>query len=94
VDAGRIFIRVWHLRSGGENASGTVRIGTMLLVYWLTRRLTNDPLVASVAMFVMLGTPYFIKYASHAVTDVPAAFLFACAIGAWSLAALIHPLSG
>src|SRR5580658_3078340 len=61
-------------------------IGAMLLVYWLARRLLNDTLAASVAMFVMLGTPYFIKYAARAMTDVPAAFLFVCAICAWSLA--------
>ena len=62
-------------------------IGVMLLVYWLARRLLNDTLAASVAMFVMLGTPYFIKYAGHAMTDVPTAFLFVCAICAWSLGA-------
>src|SRR5580704_8208256 len=61
-------------------------LGVMLLVYWLARRLLNDELAASVAMFVMLATPYFIKYAGHAMTDVPAAFLFLCAICAWSLA--------
>ncbi len=62
-------------------------IATVLLVYWLARRLLGDALAASVAMFVMLATPYFIKYAGHAMTDVPTACLFICAIGAWSLAA-------
>lgn len=61
-------------------------LATVLLVYWLTRRLLDDTLAASVAMFVMLATPYFIKYAGHAMTDVPTAFLFLCAICAWSLA--------
>ncbi len=65
-------------------------IGTMLLVYWLARRLLEDTLAASVAMFVMLGTPYFIKYAGRAMTDVPTALLFVCAICAWLLAAE-HP---
>jgi 4-amino-4-deoxy-L-arabinose transferase-like glycosyltransferase len=60
-------------------------VGTVLLVYWLARRLLRDSLAASVAMFVMLATPYFIKYANHAMTDVPTAFLFLCAICAWSL---------
>jgi 4-amino-4-deoxy-L-arabinose transferase-like glycosyltransferase len=59
-------------------------IGTVLLVYWLARRLLRDELAASVAMFVMLATPYFIKYASHAMTDVPNAFLILCAVCAWS----------
>ena len=61
-------------------------IGTILLSYWLARKLLKDTLAASVAMFVMLATPYFIKYAGHAMTDVPATFLFVCAICAWSLA--------
>jgi 4-amino-4-deoxy-L-arabinose transferase-like glycosyltransferase len=61
-------------------------IATVFLIYWLARRLLDDSLAASIAMFVMLATPYFIKYAGHAMTDVPAAFLFLCAISAWSLA--------
>ena len=60
-------------------------LGAVLLAYWLARRLTGDALAASIAMFVMLATPYFIKYAARAMTDVPAAFLFVCAICAWSL---------
>jgi 4-amino-4-deoxy-L-arabinose transferase-like glycosyltransferase len=64
--------------------SALCAVGAMLLVYWLTLRLLNDTLAASVATFVMLGTPYFIKYAGHAMTDVPTAFLFVCAICAWS----------
>ncbi|MGA2592982.1 MAG: glycosyltransferase family 39 protein [Bryobacteraceae bacterium] len=60
-------------------------IGTVLLVYWLARRLLRDQLAALVAMFVMLATPYFIKYASHAMTDVPTTLLFVCAMCAWSL---------
>jgi 4-amino-4-deoxy-L-arabinose transferase-like glycosyltransferase len=61
-------------------------LGTVLLTYWLARRLLKDALTAAVAMFVMLATPYFIKYAGHAMTDVPTAFLFVCAMCAWSLA--------
>jgi 4-amino-4-deoxy-L-arabinose transferase-like glycosyltransferase len=60
-------------------------LGTILLSYWLARRLLKDTLAASVAMFVMLATPYFIKYAGRAMTDVPTTFLFLCAICAWSL---------
>ena len=68
--------------------SALCAIGVILLVYWLARRLlANDTLAASVAMFVMLGTPYFIKYAGRAMTDVPTALMFVCAICAWSLAA-------
>ncbi len=61
-------------------------LGTVLLVYWLARRLLNDTLAAAIAMFVMLATPYFIKYAGRAMTDVPVTFLFVCAVCAWSLA--------
>jgi 4-amino-4-deoxy-L-arabinose transferase-like glycosyltransferase len=66
--------------------SALCALGAVLLAYWLARRLTGDKLAASVAMFVMLATPYFIKYAARAMTDVPAAFLFVCAVCAWSLA--------
>jgi 4-amino-4-deoxy-L-arabinose transferase-like glycosyltransferase len=60
-------------------------IATVLLVYWLARRLLHDSLAASVAMFVMLATPYFIKYAGHAMTDVPTTFFFVLALCAWCL---------
>jgi 4-amino-4-deoxy-L-arabinose transferase-like glycosyltransferase len=67
--------------------SALCAVGAVLMVYWLALRLLGqDTLAASVAMFIMLGTPYFIKYAGHAMTDVPTAFLFLCAICAWSLA--------
>jgi 4-amino-4-deoxy-L-arabinose transferase-like glycosyltransferase len=60
-------------------------IGTVLLVFWLARRLLRDTLAAGVAMFIMLATPYFIKYGSRAMTDVPTTFLFVCAMCAWLL---------
>lgn len=60
--------------------------GTVLLVYWLARRIWNDAGAAAVAMFVMLATPYFIKYTSHGMTDVPFAFLFTAAICSWIMA--------
>jgi len=67
--------------------SALCAIGVILLVYWLARRLLeNDTLAASVAMFVMLGTPYFIKYAGRAMTDVPTTLMFVCAVCAWLLA--------
>src|ERR1700733_5114861 len=42
--------------------SALCALATVLLTYWLTRRLLQDTLAASVAMFVILATPYFIKY--------------------------------
>lgn len=61
-------------------------LGTVLLVYWLARRLLQDELGALLAMFVMAATPYFIKYTSHGMTDVPFTFLFTGVICAWILA--------
>lgn len=61
-------------------------LGVILLVYWLVRRLTGDSFVALLAMFVMATTLYFLKYCSHAMTDVPFTFFMLCAICAWVLA--------
>ena len=38
------------------------------------------------AMLAMAGSAYFVKYSSHAMTDVPFTFFFLCAICAWVLA--------
>ena len=61
-------------------------IGVILLVYWLVRRLTGDSFVALVAMFVMAGTLYFLKYSARAMTDVPFTLFTLCAVCAWLLA--------
>jgi 4-amino-4-deoxy-L-arabinose transferase-like glycosyltransferase len=58
-------------------------VGTVLLVFWLARRVLRDERAAVLAMLVMLATPYFIKYTSHGMTDVPFTFLFTAAICAW-----------
>ncbi len=34
-------------------------------------------------MLVMLATPYFVKYTSHGMTDIPFTFLFLAAVCAW-----------
>ena len=62
--------------------SAVCGVGTVLLVFWLARRLLNER-AAVLAMLVMLATPYFIKYTSHGMTDVPFTFLFTAAICAW-----------
>jgi 4-amino-4-deoxy-L-arabinose transferase-like glycosyltransferase len=59
--------------------------GTILLVYWLARRLIGDPFSALLAMFVMATSVYFVKYAARAMTDVPFTFFTLCAICAWLL---------
>lgn len=58
-------------------------LGTVLLVYWLARRMLGSEQSALLAMFVMLVTPYFIKYASHGMTDVPFMFLSVAVFCAW-----------
>lgn len=59
-------------------------LGTIVLVYWLTLRLRGSPLEASLAMFVMTTSIYFLKYSARAMTDVPCTFLFAASICAWT----------
>jgi len=59
-------------------------LGTILLVYWLARELTGDALAALLAMFVMVTTLYFLKYAARGMTDVPFTFFVLCAVAAWS----------
>lgn len=59
-------------------------LGTILLVYWLARKLTGDSATAVLAMFVMATTLYFLKYAARGMTDVPFTFFVLCAVCAWS----------
>ncbi len=60
--------------------------GTILLVYWLGRRLLKDAFSGLLAMLVMATSIYFLKYAAKAMTDVPITFLFVCAVCCWLLA--------
>lgn len=81
------FFKVFGLSDAiAKLPSALCALAAVLLVYWLARRLLRDTLAASVAMFVMLAAPYFIKYSGRAMTDVPVTFLFLCAIAAWLLA--------
>ena len=66
--------------------SALAGLGTILLVYWLGRRLIADRLGAALAMFVMVTSVYFLKYSARAMTDVPCTFLFIASICAWVLA--------
>ncbi len=59
--------------------------GTILLVYWLTRRLLAATFPAVLAMFVMATTIYFLKYSARAMTDVPCTFFFISSICVWLL---------
>lgn len=61
-------------------------LAVILLVAWLGRRLTGDPFLGVLAMFVMATSIYFIKYAARAMTDVPFTLFFLAAVCAWILA--------
>ena len=65
--------------------SALAGLGTILLTYWLARRLLGDRFRAFLSMFVMASSIYFLKYAGRAMTDVPCAFFFVSAICAWVL---------
>jgi len=65
--------------------SAMCAFGVILLVYWLARRMTADPLTALLAMLVMATSFYFLKYASRGMTDVPFTFFALAAMCAWSL---------
>jgi 4-amino-4-deoxy-L-arabinose transferase-like glycosyltransferase len=62
--------------------------GVLLLVYTIARDLSGSAWVANLALFVLASTQYFLKYAMHAMTDVPFTFFFAlaiwCYLKAWS----------
>lgn len=62
--------------------------GTLLLVYAIARDLSGSVWVANLALVVLASTQYFLKYAMHAMTDVPFTFFFAlaiwCYLKAWS----------
>ncbi len=60
-------------------------LGVILLVAWLGRRMTGDPFIGILAMFVMATSIYFIKYAARAMTDVPFTFFFLAAVSSWVL---------
>lgn len=65
--------------------SALLGLGTVLLVGWLARRLTGDPMEGVLAMFALASSAYFVKYTARAMTDVPVTFFFVAAVCAWSL---------
>ncbi len=58
-------------------------LGTVALVYLIARQLTADVWLPALAMFVFATTQYFVKYATHAMTDVPFTFFFTLALWAY-----------
>jgi 4-amino-4-deoxy-L-arabinose transferase-like glycosyltransferase len=68
--------------SDGTAKLPTVVLGfsTILLMYFLTLALTGQPWISLLAMLVLAGTQFFLKNATHAMTDVPFTFFFTLAI--------------
>lgn len=57
-------------------------IGVVALTYFVGLELAG-PFAGLLAMFVMMTSAYFLKYAAHAMTDVPFTFFFLGAIYCW-----------
>ena len=60
--------------------SAIAGLGAIVILYLLTRDLTGDVWLAIISMFVLGATQPFLKYATHAMTDVPFAFFFTLAL--------------
>ncbi len=80
-----LFLQFGFSDSLAKLPSALCGLGTILLVYWLARKLLGDSFTALLAMFVMATSIYFLKYAARAMTDVPFTFFFLCAVCAWVL---------
>ena len=63
--------------------SALLGLATVALVYFVALELSGEHWLASLAMFVLASTQYFLKYATHAMTDVAFTFLFTLAIWAY-----------
>jgi len=55
-------------------------LATILLVYFLTYELTGLIWLSLLAMLVLMSTQFFLKNATHAMSDVPFTFLFTLTI--------------
>ncbi|MDQ3010346.1 MAG: glycosyltransferase family 39 protein, partial [Acidobacteriota bacterium] len=90
-----LWLEVLSLRAFGLNdfaakfPAALLGLGTILLVYGIARELTAERRIALWAMLVLTSTQYFLKYATHAMTDVPFTFFFTLAVWAY-LRALNH----
>ncbi len=60
--------------------SALLGLGTILLMYFLTLELTGHAWLSLFAMLALASTQFFIKIATHAMTDVPFTFFFTMAI--------------
>jgi 4-amino-4-deoxy-L-arabinose transferase-like glycosyltransferase len=53
---------------------------TILAVYFIAYELTRKTWLALIAMAILMTTQYFMKYATHAMTDVPFTFFISLAV--------------
>src|SRR5215813_5638665 len=54
--------------------------GSILMVYFITRQLTDSYWLPVLAMMILLCTQFFMRYAMRAMTDVPFTFFFELAL--------------
>jgi 4-amino-4-deoxy-L-arabinose transferase-like glycosyltransferase len=54
--------------------------GTLILVYFVTRELSDSYWLPVWAMLILCGTHFFMRFAMRAMTDVPFAFFFTLAL--------------
>lgn len=75
-----VSLRVFGFNDFAAKApSALLGFGTILLLYFLTRELSDDAWLPLLAMLVLMSTQYFMKYARHAMTDVPFTFFLTLA---------------
>ncbi len=60
--------------------SAVFGLGTLTLIYFLARELSDDFWLPVLSMVVMICTPDFMRLSMHAMTDVPFTFFFTLAI--------------
>jgi len=74
-------MKVWGISDfAAKFPSALLGLGTIILVFMLTRNLTDQFWLPVISMWIMLFTQYFMKYARHVMTDVPFTFFFLLAI--------------
>ncbi len=62
--------------SAAKFPSALLGLGTIIIVYFLTWELTGQSWLALLSMLILVSTQFFLKNATHAMTDVPFTFFF------------------
>jgi 4-amino-4-deoxy-L-arabinose transferase-like glycosyltransferase len=66
--------------SAAKFPTGLLGLATIVLLYFLTFELTGQDWLSLLVMMVLMSTQFFLKLATHAMTDVPFTFFFSLAI--------------